>query len=173
VAIFNDTPCHAGRRRRHVFSLFKRSVQRYQTRHPFYRSTVAFLDTCHLSDQIYYLAYEPIKNPHFAFEIFTEYGTKVTSFNTWVSGFDILSLPPGKGFIELQVDSLALFTGRYFITLWSASAGNIWYDRLDQCAVLNVEPSDFFKTGRLMKKQHYGIAIFPCAWQVNVQADSS
>ena len=127
----------------------------------------------YLIARIYYLAHETIKNPHFAFEIFTEYGTKVTSFNTWVSGFDIASLPPGKGFVELRVDSLALFTGRYFITLWSASSGNIWYDRLDQCAVLNVEPSDFFKTGRLMKKQHYGIAIFPCTWRVSVRGASN
>jgi len=123
--------------------------------------------------KIFYFANEKIKNPHFAFEIFTEYGTKITSFNTWISGFEISSLPPGEGFIELKIDSLDLFTGRYYISLWSASAGNIWYDRLDQCAILDVEPTDYFKTGRIMTKQHYGIVIFPCTWRVNAQADSS
>ena len=120
--------------------------------------------------RIAYSANEEIKNPHFALEIFTEYGTKITSFNTWLSGFNISSLPIGKGSIELVINSLDLFPGRYFVSLWSASAGNIWYDRLDQCAILDVETSDYFKTGRIMKGQNdYGVAIFPCTWRINNQ----
>lgn len=116
--------------------------------------------------RLHYHAEKRIRNPHFALELFTELGTKVTSFNTWSSGFEISFLPPGDGYIELEVDSLNILADRYYISLWSASAGNLWYDRLDQCAILDIEASDFYQSGRKMTKQHFGLAIFPCKWRL-------
>ena len=116
--------------------------------------------------RLHYHAEKHVRNPHFALELFTEFGTKITSFNTWASGFEIPSLPPGDGYIELEVDSLNIVGRRCYISLWVASAGNLWYDRLDHCATLDVEASDFYQSGREMTSQHFGLAIFPCKWEL-------
>ena len=116
--------------------------------------------------RLHYHAKKRIHAPCFALEFFSEYGTKVTSFNTWSSGFEIPFLTSGDGYIELEVDHLNIFGARYYISLWSASAGNLWYDRLDQCAVIDVAPSDIYHSGREMTRQHFGLAIFPCKWEL-------
>ena len=119
--------------------------------------------------RLYYYAEKQIPSPHFGLELFTELGTKITSFNTWTSGFEVPFLPPGNGYIDLEVESLNISAGRYYISLWIASSGNLWYDRLEQCAVLDVEPSDFYKSGREIKRQHthlFGIVLFPCKWNL-------
>jgi lipopolysaccharide transport system ATP-binding protein len=117
--------------------------------------------------RLYYHAKRHIQTPHFALELFTEHGTKVTSFNTWSSGFEVPSLPPGDGYIDLEVGALNIFAARYHVSLWLASAGNTWYDRIDNCRVLEVKASDFYQSGRKMTSQHFGIAIFPCNWKLN------
>jgi lipopolysaccharide transport system ATP-binding protein len=114
-----------------------------------------------------YKAYKRVKNPHFGLDFYTEYGTKVTSFNTWSSGFNAPSIEPGEGYIELKVDSLNILSSRYYLTLWLASAGNVWYDRLDNCATLDIEESDFYNSGRGMTAQHLGVALFNCSWNLN------
>lgn len=117
--------------------------------------------------RLYYHAQERIKSPNFALELFTQYGTKITSFNTWSSGFEVPFLPPGDGYIDLEVNHLNILSARYHISLWLASPGNVWYDRLDQCAVLDVKPSDIYQSGRKMTSQHFGLVIFPCNWKLN------
>jgi lipopolysaccharide transport system ATP-binding protein len=117
--------------------------------------------------RLHYNAKKNVKNPHFGIDLYTEYGTKVTSFNTWSSGFDTPSISPGEGFINLHVDALNIMASRYYLTLWLASAGNVWYDRLDNCATLDVEESDFYNSGRGMTGQHLGVALFPCKWRHN------
>ena len=34
-------------------------------------------------------------------------------------------------------------------------------------AILDVQKSDIFKSGREMTTQHFGIAILPCKWMIN------
>ncbi len=117
--------------------------------------------------RLFYKANKRVKSPHFGLDFYTEYGTKVTSFNTWSSGFDAPSIEPGEGYIELKVDSLNILSSRYYLTLWLASAGNVWYDRLDNCATLDIEESDFYNSGRGMTAQHLGVALFNCSWNLN------
>jgi homopolymeric O-antigen transport system ATP-binding protein len=120
--------------------------------------------------RLHYHAKERIRSPNFAVDLHTQYGTKVTSFNTYVSGFDVPFLDPGDGYLDLKIAAFNVSSGRYFVSLWLASPGNLWYDRLDQCTVLNVEPTDFYNAGRGINPQHkhlYGVVFFPCEWELN------
>jgi len=114
--------------------------------------------------RLHYHAQKTIRNPHFALELFSDFGAKVTSLSTWTSGFDIPMLPPGDGYIDLTIDSLNIRADRYFVSLWLASAGDVWYDRVDHCAALDVEASDFYQSGR---DHHAGIVLLPCKWELN------
>lgn len=116
--------------------------------------------------RLYFEAAQCVRSPHFALELYSEFGTKVTSMNTWASGFEVPLVGPGMGSIEIEVESLNIMAGRYYISLWSAGAGNLWFDRLDQCAILDVTPSDFYHSGRPLKSQHYGLILFPCTWKM-------
>ena len=116
--------------------------------------------------RLHYQANKFVRSPHFAFELYSEFGTKVTSCNTWATGFNIPFLHPGLGSIDLEIDSLNIMSGRYYLSLWSASAGNLWYDRLDKCAIMDVNSSDFYNSGRAMGSQHYGLVLFPCTWRI-------
>ena len=115
--------------------------------------------------RLHYHGKERIQNPHFGLEIYTELGTLVTSINTWSTGFEIPHLPQGDGHIELEVDSLNLIPGRYYISLWLASVG-LSYDRLDHCTILDIESSDFNQTGRKITSQ-FGIIYVPSKWSLN------
>ena len=116
--------------------------------------------------RLHYDAQQQVQYPHFAMELFTELGTKATSFNTWSSGFEIPSIGPGKGYIELETGPVTLVAGRYYVSLWLATFGNIWFDRLDQVAILDIQPSDFYLAGKPLTKQHFGIVLFPCSWKL-------
>jgi len=117
--------------------------------------------------RLHFHAEKPIKKPYFALELFTDAGVKVTSFNTWVSGLNIDLLSPGSGYIDLDIGSLNIRADRYYISLWLASPNNLWYDRLDHCATLDVDASDFYQSGREMNTQNFGIVLLPCQWKLN------
>jgi len=117
--------------------------------------------------RLHYYSENGVRNLHFALELYTVLGTKVTSLNTWASGFEIQKLPWGEGYIDVEIDSLNIVANRYYVSLWAASAGNLWYDKLDYCAMLDVEQSDFYNSGREMSSQHFGMVLFPCKWKLN------
>lgn len=114
--------------------------------------------------RLYYRAEQEVINPHFGLDLLTESGIMIGSINTWSAGFEIPRLPEGRGHMELEVDSLNLLPGRYSVSLWLARVG-LYYDRLDYCANLDVEMSDFYGTGRGMDKRYFGYVAFPCRWK--------
>ena len=116
--------------------------------------------------RLYYHAEKRIRNPHFGLELYTETGTLITSLNTWNVGFETPFLPPGEGCIELEVASLNLMPGRYLISLWLDGI-RVHYDRLDYCAKLDVEASDYYGTGRGMDRRIWGIVIVPRTWKLS------
>ena len=68
---------------------------------------------------------------------------------------------------SLNIGSLNIRADRYYISLWLASPNNFWYDRLDHCATLDVDASDFYQSGREMNAQNFGIVLLPCQWKLN------
>ena len=107
-----------------------------------------------------------IQKANFGVELYTETGTLLTSINTWSAGLEASLLAPGEGTIELEINSVNLMPGRYYISLWLDGIRE-HYDRLDYCATLDVEESDYYGTGRGMITRLFGMIIVPCKWKLN------
>lgn len=116
--------------------------------------------------RLHFYSERRIQTANFGLELYTETGTFLASINTWSSGNEVSHLPSGEGNIELEINSINLMPGRYYISLWLDGARE-HYDRLDYCATLDIEESDYFETGRGMKTKLFGIIIIPCKWKLN------
>ena len=110
-----------------------------------------------------YQAFKHVVSPSFGVEIYTEMGIKVTSMNTWSSGFDVAGIQPGEGHVELEIHSLNLIPGRYYLTLWLDRVGQS-FDRLENCSSVDIESSDVFASGRSMDRR-FGLTFFPVRWR--------
>jgi len=115
--------------------------------------------------RLHYLVRKNVRNPHFGFEIYTDLGALVTEVSTWSTGYEIFELTPGNGHIDLKISFLNLMPGRYYITLWSATVGKEDYDMLENCAALEIEPSDFYGTG-LGVDSRFGVLFLKCNWEL-------
>ncbi|MGD2111126.1 MAG: ABC transporter ATP-binding protein [Phycisphaerae bacterium] len=116
-----------------------------------------------LTFRLHYEAHKRVQQPHFGVEIYTNLGTLVTSVNTWTSGFNLESIPPGEGYMDVHVEAANFVPDRYYLTMWLASVGTK-YDHLDLCATLDIEPADVQKSGRKLEK-YFGIVFLPCHWE--------
>jgi hypothetical protein len=96
-------------------------------------------------------------------EIFSDMGTRVTSSNNWVTGADIASINPGDGRMDLEIDSLSLTPGRYYLTLWIGDSHTL-HDQLENCVIMDVESSDYYGCGRPITKR-IGSVFLPCRWK--------
>lgn len=113
--------------------------------------------------RLHYHAYKDTARPHFGLTISTELGAEVANVSTWLSGCEIPVLSRGDGHIDLHLASLNLMPGRYFLSLWIAAVGPIYYDSLDRCVGLSVEDADFYGSGRNLER--FGIVLLPCQWR--------
>jgi hypothetical protein len=111
-----------------------------------------------------YEAYRAIAHCHFGFRLFSNLGTKLTDLHTWGTGVDIPMTPPGPGFISVEVDFVNLMPGTYYLGIWIASDGGEFHDTLDHVMALEVEPSDFYGSGRGIESR-FGLMFFPCRWK--------
>jgi hypothetical protein len=62
------------------------------------------------------------------------------------------------------VPCLNLNPDRYYLSLWLASVGPKYYDQLELCLTLDVEPADVHNSGRSMAK-YFGLVFLPCQWR--------
>lgn len=113
-----------------------------------------------------YEAFERVVNPIFGFQLFTASGVFVTDVSTWNLGVEIETLPPGRGHVDLKIESLNLMPGRYFLSLWLTSPDGTRHDVLEHVAALDVETSNYYKSGRGIDSR-FGIVVLPCAWDVS------
>jgi lipopolysaccharide transport system ATP-binding protein len=111
-----------------------------------------------------YLAHSRIAHPILGIRIYTELGTLVTEMNNWMTDFEIPFINPGAGHIDLEVDFLNLMPGRYSVTLFLGAIGPLFQDLLDHCGVLEVEPSDFYKSGKGIESR-FGLVFIPFKWR--------
>jgi lipopolysaccharide transport system ATP-binding protein len=116
--------------------------------------------------RLHYWAKVPLGNPIFILRIDTELGTKLTEMNTWMTDCEIPLLAPGTGYVDLEVEFLNLMPGRYPISLALGGEWPTFYDRLDHCAILEIEASDFYKTGKGIERR-FGLIFLPCKWRLN------
>ena len=117
-----------------------------------------------LRARLYFHAREEIHHPHFGFKIFSDMGTLLTTISTWATGFEIPSLRPGDGWIDLKIDTLNVMPARYYISLWIASDGGVHYDILDHCAAFDVEAANPYGTAKGMESR-WGLVYMMGSWR--------
>ncbi len=107
---------------------------------------------------------EPVLDTHFGIKFFSGMGTWVAAPNTWAAGCAIPKLEPGRGTIDLVIDTLFLMPDRYYLSLWTSPIGTEMYDELDRCTILDVEGSDYYGSGHGLGRN--GVVFFPSSWVV-------
>lgn len=117
----------------------------------------------HFIIRLHFRVHKRIRDFWAGIEFFTELGLKLVGTNNWATGFDLSNISPGEGYIDLEIDFLNFLPGRYYLSLWLGPAGNI-QDVIQNCVVLDVETSDYYKSGRGMESR-FGLVFLPCRWK--------
>jgi lipopolysaccharide transport system ATP-binding protein len=117
--------------------------------------------------RLHYHANEPIVRPNFALRLFTELGTLVTATSTWLHGLEIPLIPVGQGYVDLEIDSLNLMPGRYYLSLWLGSLNEQRvYDALDHAIYLDIEEAPIYGQSRRIDSR-FGLVFFPQRWRLD------
>ncbi len=123
-----------------------------------------------LTIRLFYHAQETVSQPEFGIGLWAGLGTLVAALGTSTTGFEIPELPAGDGYLDLTIDALNLVEGRYLISMWTTgpnhySSVDHCYDVIEHAAELNIEASDFYKSGKGVHRA-YGIVVLPCEWRL-------
>jgi lipopolysaccharide transport system ATP-binding protein len=116
--------------------------------------------------RLHYHAKEAIERPSFGFKMYTELGTLVTDTGTWLHGLDIPLAPAGDGYLDLEIDSLNLIPGRYYLSLQlDSSMSQHLYDGLENAVHLDIEEGPIYGSTRRIDSRH-GVVFFPQRWHL-------
>jgi lipopolysaccharide transport system ATP-binding protein len=113
--------------------------------------------------RFHYECQRDIPNLNFGLRIFSNLGILLSDVHTWSTGQALPLTPRGKGSIDLEIDFLNLMPGTYYLGIW-ASSFHEWHDVLDNVAKLDVEPSDYYGTGRGIESR-FGLIFLPFRWK--------
>lgn len=116
--------------------------------------------------RFHYHAERPVPYPSFGFRLFTELGSLVTETSTWHHGIDIPLVPPGDGWIDLEIRLLNLLPAHYYLSLWLTGEHHVVHDCLEHCTRLEVEASSVYQSTRIIDSRH-GIVFFPQRWKLD------
>ena len=106
-----------------------------------------------------------IARPDFEVGVYTDLGTLVTRFSTWIE-YQIPSISPGAGHLDLMIDCFSLLPGRYYLSLWLKIQGPTYFDVLEHCLQFDVETSDYYGSGKGIRS-YFGIVFLPCQWRLS------
>ncbi|MEO5955281.1 MAG: ABC transporter ATP-binding protein [Nitrospiraceae bacterium] len=116
--------------------------------------------------RLHYDAKTTLLHPDFVFRLHSEMGTLITETGTWHHGIDIPEVPQGKGYVDLEIDSLTLLPASYYISVSLNGVGAIVYDVVEHCVKLQIEgSSDIYRSSRVTSSR-YGIVYFPQRWHL-------
>jgi lipopolysaccharide transport system ATP-binding protein len=114
--------------------------------------------------RLHYHANEPIERPSFGVRMNSDLGTLVTDSSTWLHGLDIPLVPAGDGYVDLEIDSLNLLAGRYYLSLWLDSCVvRRVYDSVENAVYLDIEEAPIYGSTRRIDSR-YGLVFFPQRW---------
>jgi lipopolysaccharide transport system ATP-binding protein len=122
-----------------------------------------------LKVRLYFQVNKPVTNPEFRIRIYTVMGSQLTTLCTNLSGYETPILNPGDGYVDVDIEFLNVMPDRYFITLSTFNENEVstnkapGYDKLERCAVLDVEGSNYYHTGKGVDKW-WGVMFFPYKW---------
>jgi lipopolysaccharide transport system ATP-binding protein len=118
-----------------------------------------------LTVRLHYECQRDIPDLHFGLRIFSNLGVLITEVTTWATNQEFRLAPKGRGNIDVEIDFLNLMPGSYYVGVWAASFGE-WHDVLDNVVKLDVEPSDYYGSGRGIEAR-FGIIFLPYRWFVS------
>jgi len=105
-----------------------------------------------------------IRNLCFGVRIRSNLGVLLSDVHSWSTGQAVPHAQKGEGTISLEIDFLNLMPGSYYLGIWAASDFGEFHDVLENVAKLEVEPSDFYGTGRGVEAR-FGLVFFPFRWK--------
>jgi lipopolysaccharide transport system ATP-binding protein len=117
----------------------------------------------HLIIRLHFRVHQKVTEFRAGIEFLTELGLKLSGTNSWATGFDVPHVFPGDGHIDFEIDFLNFLPGRYYLSLWLGVPGDI-QDVIQNCVVLDVEPSDYYKSGRGIDNR-FGLVFLPGRWK--------
>jgi lipopolysaccharide transport system ATP-binding protein len=113
---------------------------------------------------------EPLNNVHVELELYGKFHESLCQLSTNFHQVDFQEIP-AAGAIELKIPRLPLQAGRYMFDLYATVSGGM-SDYIQDAGALNVEPGDFFGSGRLPPVGH-GIFLVQHSWSVASAEDCS
>jgi ABC-2 type transport system ATP-binding protein len=116
-----------------------------------------------LTLRLHYRANKLLRDLVVGINIHNEYGTLIAASNNWATGDDIPIAEPGDGIADFEIDCLYLLPGRYYLSLWLGKWNNL-HDVLKNCISFDVEPSDYYGSGRGIDAG-FGLMFFPSRWK--------
>src|SRR5262249_9463783 len=120
--------------------------------------------------RLHYECQRDIPALYFGLKIVSNLGVLLSNVNTWSSSQGVPLAAQGEDFIDLAINCLNLMPGSYSLGLWAASLDE-YHDTLDNVAKLDVEPSDYYGTGRGIEAR-FGLMFFPFRWTHSAQSRS-
>jgi lipopolysaccharide transport system ATP-binding protein len=119
--------------------------------------------------RFHYECHRDLRDLHFGLRIYSNLGVLLSDVHTWSTGQAVPLASKGNGSIELDIDFLNLMPGTYYLGAW-ASSFHEWHDVLDNVATLELEPSDYYGTGRGIESR-FGLIFLPFRWTESGQSD--
>lgn len=116
-----------------------------------------------LTLRLHYRAFKELRDVVIGINFHNEYGTLIAASNNWATGDDIPIVAEGEGYADFEIDCLYLLPGRYYLSLWLGKWNN-QQDVLKSCISFDVEPSDYYGSGRGIEAG-FGLMFFPSRWK--------
>jgi len=120
--------------------------------------------------RFHYECYKDIPNLYFGIRIFSNLGVLISDVHSWSTGQPVPLARTGPGSIAVEIDNMNLMPGTYYLGVWIASDYGVFHDVLDNVAKLEVEPSDFYGTGRGVESR-FVMIFFPFRWTAPSESD--
>jgi len=111
---------------------------------------------------MHFHAHKRLRDLVVGINVHSEYGTLLAASNNWATGDDIPLVEPGEAYADFEIDCLYLLPGRYYLSLWLG--WKIYYDVLRNCISFDVEPSNYYGSGRGIESR-FGLMFFPSRWK--------
>ena len=113
-----------------------------------------------------YRAHQRVAHASIGFRMYTEMGTLITETSTWHNGIAIPLLNVGDGYIDVELKCVNLLAGRYSLSPWIAVDPSRIFDRVEHCAVLEIQTANVYRSGRTIGSR-YGLVFFPQEWRLD------
>ena len=117
----------------------------------------------HIIIRLHFRVYTTIRDLRVGLELFTDMGIRLAATNNWATGYYVPVVEPGESCMDLEIDFLNIMPGRYYLSLWLGPFEDT-QDMLQNAVIMDVEPTDYFKTGRGIERR-FGLVFFPSRWK--------